>query len=289
MNTLQKYMFPIFIALMILSQCFFIVDETEKVVKLRFGEIIQSDFKPGLQFKIPGYHTVKKFDDRILSIDYDDEENFLTAEKKNLIVDFFVKWRIIDVENFYRATSGIERNGSDRLLDIIKDGLKGEFAKLTIQEAVSADRTEIMQAMFERVTKTATELGIEVLDVRIKRLDLPDEVIGDAYERMRQERYRVATELRSEGEEQANILRAKAERLRTETLSAAYRDAEIIRGEADAKATAIYAQAFEKNREFYNFYRSLEAYRKSIGNGNDIMVLSPDSEFFEYLGNSKED
>lgn len=279
-------MFPAFLLILLLSQCFFIVDETEKVVKLRFGEIIRSDFEPGIGFKVPGYHTIRKFDDRILSIDYYEQDDFLTAEKKNLIVDFFVKWRITDVENFYRATSGIEKKGSDRLLDIIKDGLKGEFAKLTIKEAVSADRTQIMQAMFERVTKTATELGIEVLDVRIKRLDLPDEVIGDAYERMRQERYRVATELRSEGEEQAEIVRAKAERERTVILSGAYRDAEIIRGEADALATEIYAKAFDKNREFYNFYRSLEAYRRSIGTGNDILVLSPDSEYFEYLNNS---
>lgn len=286
MNKLSNYMFPAFLLILLLSQCFFIVDETEKVVKLRFGEIIRSDFEPGIGFKVPGYHTIRKFDDRILSIDYYEQDDFLTAEKKNLIVDFFVKWRITDVENFYRATSGIEKKGSDRLLDIIKDGLKGEFAKLTIKEAVSADRTQIMQAMFERVTKTATELGIEVLDVRIKRLDLPDEVIGDAYERMRQERYRVATELRSEGEEQAEIVRAKAERERTVILSGAYRDAEIIRGEADALATEIYAKAFDKNREFYNFYRSLEAYRRSIGTGNDILVLSPDSEYFEYLNNS---
>ena len=213
-------------------------------------------------------------------------ERFLTNEKKNLIVDFFVKWRIKDVAQFYIATNGNETTGSNRLLDIIKDGLRGEFAKLTVKEAVSADRTKIMNDMFDRVTKTAAELGVEVVDIRIKRLDLPDEVIGDAYERMRQERKRVATKLRSEGEEEAKIIRAIAERERTVILAEAYRDSEIIRGKGDAKSTEIYAKAFDKNREFYNFYRSLEAYRNSIGNGNDIMVLSPDSEFFEYLGDS---
>lgn len=281
-------MFPIFIGLMLLSQCFFLVDETDKVVKLRFGEIVNADFEPGLGFKVPGYHTIKKFDDRILTID-NEAERFLTNEKKNLIVDFFVKWRIKDVSQFYIATNGNEATGSNRLLDIIKDGLRGEFAKLTVQEAVSADRTEIMQEMFTRVTNTANELGVEVIDIRIKRLDLPDEVIGDAFERMRQERKRVATKLRSEGEEEAKIIRAVAERERTVILAEAYRDSEILRGEGDAKATEIYADAFERNREFYNFYRSLESYRKSIGTGNDIMVLSPDSEFFEYLGDSKED
>jgi len=288
MNKLSNYLFPVVLALMLLSQCFFKVDETDKIVKLRFGEIIQSEFDPGLGFKLPGYHTIRKFDDRILTIN-NDAERFLTNEKKNLIVDFFVKWKIVDVAQFYRATLGNERNGSARLLDIIKDGLRGEFAKLTVQEAVSADRTEIMNEMFNRVTKTANELGVEVIDIRIKRLDLPNEVIGDAYERMRQERKRVATKLRSEGEEEAEIIRAKAERERTVILAEAYRDAEIVRGQGDAKATEIYANAFEKDREFYNFYRSLEAYRKSIGTGQDIMVLSPDSEFFEYLGDSKKD
>jgi len=252
MTKLQTYLFPFFLFLMLLAQSFFIVDETEKVVKLKFGEIVQSDFEPGLGFKIPLVHSIKKFDDRILTIN-NDADLFLTAEKKNLVVDFFVKWRILDAAKFYRATQGFEGAGSARLENIIKDSLKSEFVKLTVQEAVSADRTEIMQAMFERVTDTAKELGVEVIDVRIVRLDLPDDVIGDAYERMRQERKRVATGLRSEGEEQAKIIRAKAERERTVILSSAYRDAEIVRGEAD-----------------------------------DIMVLSPDSEFFEYLGDSEQ-
>jgi len=165
MNRLSNYFIPIVLFLLLLSQCFFTVDETEKVVKLRFGEIIQSEFEPGLEFKLPGYHTVRKFDDRILTIN-NEADRFLTNEKKNLIVDFFVKWRIVNVAEFYRATQGNERNGSDRLLDIIKDGLRGEFAKLTVQEAVSADRTEIMQEMFERVTNTANELGVEVIDIR---------------------------------------------------------------------------------------------------------------------------
>jgi len=273
MNNLSKYLGPILLLLLLASQFFFVVDETNKVVKLRFGEIIQSEFEPGLEFKLPGYHTVRKFDDRILTIN-NEADRFLTNEKKNLIVDFFVKWKIVDVAEFYRATQGNEQRGSDRLLDIIKDGLRGEFAKLTVQEAVSADRTEIMQEMFDRVTNTANELGVEVIDIRIMRLDLPDEVIGDAYERMRQERKRVATKLRAEGEEEAEKIRASAERERTVILAEAYRDAEIERGKGDAKATEIYASAFEKNREFYNFYRSLEAYRKSIGSGQDIMVLA---------------
>ncbi|MBT8142381.1 MAG: protease modulator HflC [Gammaproteobacteria bacterium] len=287
MNKLQSYLIPLFFLGLLLSQCFFAVDETEKVVKLRFGKIVEANYEPGLAFKYPFIENLRRFDDRILTID-NAADRFLTNEKKNLIVDFFVKWRIKDVSQFYIATNGNENTGSNRLLDIIKDGLRGEFAKLTVQEAVSADRTEIMQEMFARATITANELGVEVIDIRIKRLDLPDEVIGDAFERMRQERKRVATKLRAEGEEEAEKIRASAERERTVILAEAYRDAEIIRGEGDAKATEIYAKAFEKNREFYNFYRSLEAYRKAIGNGNDIMVLSPDSEFFEYLGDSIE-
>lgn len=285
MNRLSNYLFPLVLAAMLISQCFFKVDETDKVVKLRFGEIIQSDFEPGLGFKLPGYHTIRKFDDRILTIN-NEAERFLTNEKKNLIVDFFVKWRIKEVAQFYRATQGNEANGSARLLDIIKDGLRGEFAKLTVQEAVSANRTEIMQDMFARATETAEELGVEVIDIRIMRLDLPNEVIGDAYERMRQERNRVATKLRAEGEEEAEKIKAAAERERTVILAEAYRDAEIVKGQGDAKATEIYANAFEKNREFYNFHRSLESYRKSIGTNKDIMVISPDGEFFDYLDDS---
>lgn len=276
---------PILIALIVLVLLLsvFTVGEREYAIKFRFGEIVRSDYEPGLYFKTPLVNTVRKFDKRILTLDNQPEE-FLTAEKKNVIVDFFVKWQITDIENYYRATGGREEAAQHRLLQIMKDGLRNEFARRTVQQVVSAERAEIMDIMTKVARDAAHEFGITIVDVRVKRIDLPDEVSNSVFDRMTQERARVAAQLRAEGAEAAERIRAEADRKRTVILAEAYRDAESIRGEGDAKAAEIYANAYERDAEFYAFYRSLEAYRRSIGNGQDVLVLEPDSEFFRYFG-----
>jgi membrane protease subunit HflC len=268
--------------LALLSQAAFIVNEQELAVLFRFGEVIRSDFKPGLHFKVPIYNDVVKFERRILTID-NPSEAFLTNEKKNLIVDFFVKWRVTDAAQFYRATAGNEGVASQRLIEIIKDGLRAEFAKRTIQQVVTAERSELIGDMLARAGSTARELGISIVDVRVKRLDLPDEVSDSVFNRMKQERGRVASQLRAEGAEASERIRAEADRQRTVILAEAYRDAERQRGLGDARAAEIYAQAYERNPEFYSFYRSMRAYSDSLGQEQDVLVLSPDSDFFKYL------
>lgn len=264
----------------------FTVSERELALKLRFGEIIGTEFKPGLHFKVPFVDTVHKFDSRILTLDNRPEE-FLTAEKKNVIVDFFVKWRINDARSFYRATlGGQEIVAEQRLLEIMKDGLRAEFARRTVQEVVSADRSEIMSVMSDVSRAAANEFGIAVVDVRVKRIDLPDEVSDSVYGRMTQERARVAAQLRAEGAEQAERIRAEADRQRTIILANAFRDAETVRGEGDARAAEIYAKAYNRDADFYAFYRSLEAYRRSIGE-QDVLVLEPESEFFRFFGSKR--
>jgi membrane protease subunit HflC len=271
--------------LAVLSQATFVVSEPELAVMFRFGEIIRADFAPGLHFKIPIYNDVVKFEKRILTIN-NPSENFLTNEKKNLIVDFFVKWRITDAAQYYRATAGNENIAEQRLIEIIKDGLRAEFAKRTIQQVVTAERSELIGGMLARAGPTARELGISIVDVRVKRLDLPDEVSDSVFNRMRQERGRVASQLRAEGAEASERIRAEADRQRTVILAEAYRDAERQRGLGDARAAEIYAQAYEHNPEFYAFYRSMRAYRESIGQDRDILVLAPNSDFFKYLRSS---
>ncbi|CAN5302185.1 protease modulator HflC [soil metagenome] len=260
----------------------FHVDERELAIKFRFGEIVKSDYEPGLHFKLPIVNNVRKFDSRILTRNNPTEE-FLTNEKKNLIVDFFIKWRIEDASQYYRTTGGEEMVASERLLEIIKDGIRNEFARRTVQEVVSADRSEIMDSMLERGGVIAGELGIQVIDVRVKRLDLPEEVSESVFNRMRQERGRVASQLRAEGHEAAERIRADANRRRTVILAEAYRDAEITRGEGDAKSAETYAQAYRRNPGFYSFHRSMQAYDGALGTDDDILVLDPDGEFFRFL------
>jgi membrane protease subunit HflC len=249
---------------------------------LRFGEILSDEFEPGLHFKIPFVNNVVKYDDRILTRNNPTEE-FLTQEKKNLQVDFYVKWRITDPGQYYQAVGGDELIATNRLIEIIKDGIRAEFAKRTVQQVVTADRREIMDDMMDTAGRTAGELGIEVVDVRVKRLDLPDEVSDSVFNRMRQERAQVAAQLRAEGEETAERIRSEADRDRTIILAEAYKQAEEIRGEGDAEAADIYATAHQRDPEFYSFYRSLQAYRRSLGAEGDIFVLGPDSEFFRYM------
>ncbi len=260
----------------------FTVDERELAIKFRFGEIVKSDYEPGLHFKLPVVNNIKTFDGRVLTRNNPTEE-FLTNEKKNLIVDFFIKWRIEDVSQYYRATGGDELVASERLLEIIKDGIRNEFAKRTVQEVVSADRSEIMDNMIVRSGGTAQELGIQVIDVRVKRLDLPEEVSESVFNRMREERRRIAAQLRAEGQETAERIRADADRQRTVIVAEAYRDAEITRGQGDAVSAETYAAAYETNPEFYAFWRSMEAYERSLGTRDDVLVLDSESEFFRFL------
>lgn len=260
----------------------FTVDEREFAVKFRFGEIMKADYTPGLHFKIPFVNTIEKYPDRIL--DYEEsEERFLTGEKKNLIVDYFITWRIIDPGQFFRSVRGDELFAEQRLSAIIREGIKAEFGRRTVQEVVSAERSEIMRAMLAQAGQRAPELGIEVVDVRVMRIELSNEVSGSVFSRMQQERARVAAQLRAEGSEESERIRSDADRQRTVILAEAYRDAEIIRGEGDARAAEIYATAYSQNPEFYSFYRSMQAYRAAIGRDQDVLVLSPDSEFFQFL------
>ena len=260
----------------------FTVDEREYAIKLQFGEIIRTDYEPGLHMKIPFVNNVIKYDDRILTRN-NPNEKFLTQEKKNLEVDFYVKWRITDPGQYYRSVGGDELIATNRLIEIIKDGIRSEFAKRTVQEVVTADRREIMDDMMEKASLTASELGIEVVDVRVKRLDLPDEVSDSVFNRMRQERARTAAQLRAEGAEEAERIRSSADKDRTVLLAEAYRESEEIRGLGDAESAAIYAAAYERDPEFYAFHRSMEAYRRSLGGDGDIFVLAPDSDYFRYL------
>lgn len=260
----------------------FVVDERELAIKLRLGEIVKTDYEPGLHFIIPFINNVKKFDRRLQTLDSEPQQ-FLTAEKKFVVVDSFVKWRIGNAEQFYRTTRGDMNRAAGLLSERINTALRDEFAKRTVREVVSGERTEIMLKLMQQADEKAKDLGMQIADVRVKRIDFPQNLSDAIYRRMRTERVRKAKELRAQGAEAAEIIRAEAERERTELLAAAYRDAEIFRGEGDAQSAGVYAAAFQKDEEFYAFWRSLNAYKKAFPGGGDIMVLSPDSEFFRYL------
>lgn len=269
----------------LLFSAVFSVDEREKVVVVQLGKIKGSAYDPGLHLKWPVFDEVRRFDGRILTLE-NEEERFLTLEKKNLIVDFFVKWRIKDVDAYYRATGGDELKALDRMSKIIKGGLRDEFGARTVQEAVSGERTQIMQKLLVVANPQVQDLGIEVVDVRVKRIDLPDQVTRSVYDRMESERKRVAADLRARGDEAAEKIRADADRRREVILAEAYRDAEKMRGEGDAKATEIYAQAYNRNPEFYSFYRSLSVYQNTLRDKNDVLVLEPEGEVFRYFNPS---
>lgn len=265
----------------------FIVDERELALKFRLGEIVKSDFDSGLYFKMPFINNIKKFDKRILTMDAR-PANYLTKEKKNVNVDFFVKWRINDVETYYKAMSGgNERIAAERLYTIVNDSLRDQFSKRTIQEVISGERKEIMDTSTSVANTQVEKFGIEVVDVRVKRIDFSEDISNSVYRRMEAERTRVAKDYRSRGAEAAERIRADADRQRTVTLAEAYRDAEKTRGDGDGKAAGIYAKAYNKDREFYSFYRSLTAYKKSFNAQSDIMVIDPSSDFFKYFKKSK--
>jgi membrane protease subunit HflC len=272
------------IGLLVGLSSIFIVDERELAIKFRLGEIVASDFEPGLHFKLPWpVNNVSKFDRRILTLDTR-PERFLTGEKKNVTVDFFVKWRIRDPAIYYTTFMGDERQANLRLLQIIKNGLQLEFDQRTIRQVVADDRVAMMESLTLKGNEQVADFGIEIVDVRIKQIELPQDVRSSVFERMRAERERIAKEHRAQGQEAAKGIRAVAERERTVLLAEAQRDSEILRGEGDARATDIYARAFGKNQEFYQFYRSMKAYRTALANGQDVLVLEPDSEFFKYFG-----
>jgi len=260
----------------------FIVNQWEVALKLRLGEIVDSDYEPGLHFMVPVLNNIKTFDGRIQTLD-SRPQRFLTVEKKDVIVDSYAKWRITNPGQFFRSTGGDSGRTARLLSERINTSLRDEFGKRTIQEVVSDDRLELMQSLTKEVDLQVAELGIEVVDVRVKKIDLPPEVSESVYERMRAERERVARDLRAKGAEAAERIRADADRQRTVTLADAYKLSEEVRGEGDAKATETYASAFNQNAEFYSFYRSLNAYRTSFGQGGDMMVLQPESEFFRYF------
>jgi membrane protease subunit HflC len=283
---MNRSLFQVVIALLVLlwiaSASMFQVNETELAIKSRLKKIIATDFEPGLHFMVPGLEAVQKFDRRVLTRNYPAEQ-FLTSEGKILNVDFYVKWRISDVERYYLATNGDEESAASRLAEIVKDGLKGVIAKRTIQQVVAAERSEFIGDILQFAGRSVNQLGLTLVDVRVKRIDLPDEVSESVYNRMRQNFARQASQLRAEGDEQAQQIRAEAERARTEVLAMGNRDAEVIRGEGDAKAAATYAAAYQRYPDFYSLHRSLQAYRKSIGLPNDVLVISPKGEFFKYL------
>lgn len=268
------------------SMSFFVVEQRELAIKFRLGEFDRADYKPGLYFKIPFINNVRKFDSRILTLDAQ-PERYLTLEKKNVIVDSFIKWRIADVASYYKTMAGDERRAGQRLSQVIKNGLRDEFGKRTIQEAISGERAQIMNVITAQIEEQAKQFGIEVVDVRIKRIELPPEVSGSVYQRMRAERDRVAKELRSRGAEAAERIRADADRQRTIILAEAYRDAERLRGEGDGKAADIYAKAYSKDAKFYELYRSLTAYKNVFSSQSDVLVVDPNSEFFNYFKDSQ--
>jgi len=282
-SNLIKFGIPV-LALVIWASVF-TVDERQKAILFKFGEILRSDFDPGLHFKMPIINNVRKFDQRILTIDQQ-PERFLTAEKKDLIVDSFVKWRIDNVEQYFKTTQGDESLAGRLLYQNINNGLRDEFGKRTVQEVIAGDRTEIMKIMTAEATEKAKTLGIEVIDVRIKKIDLPARVSDSVYRRMRAERERVARDFRSKGAEAAERIRADADRQRSVILAEAYRDSEIVRGEGDAKATDTYSEAFSKDEDFFRFHRSINAYKNTFSTAGDVILLEPDSEYFRYFKDS---
>ena len=269
-------------ALLTLLNSVFIVDQRQRALLSEFGEIVGLNYEPGLHFKVPFVQAARTFDGRMLTLD-NQTENFLTLEKKNVKVDFFVKWKIADTATYYRATGGDETVAMDRLAASVNRGLRDEFASRTIQQALSSARGETRKALEPTVQEIKGALGIEVVDVRVKRIDFPDDVRDKVYERMRAERTRVASELRAQGAEEAEKIKAEADQKATVTVADAYGAAERTRGEGDAKAADIYSKAYGADPEFYRFWRSLQAYRDSMRSKQDVLVLDPDSEFFRYF------
>ncbi len=284
-GNLSTVLIAVVVALVVASLSLFTVDQRQNAIVFRLGEIVSVKTLPGLFFKVPLVDNVRYFDARILTLDAEEAQKFVTSENKPVLVDSFVKWRIIDVKQYYKSVQGDEGLARVRLNQAVNGSLREEFGKRTIHEVVSGEREQIMDLMRERADQIAREIGVQVLDVRLKRVDFTPEVSESVYGRMQAERKRVANELRSTGFAEAEKIRADADKQRQVVIAQAYRDAQRLKGDGDAKATAIYARAFERNPEFYAFYRSLEAYRQSFKNKGDLLILEPNSEFFKYLKN----
>ena len=277
------------VGLILASMSIFIVDQRQTAIVFQFGEVLRVETTPGIKWKMPLVQNVRFFDSRILTLDATDPERFLTAEKKNVLVDSFVKWRIVDVKQYYISVQGDEAQAQTRLMQSVNSTLREEFGKRTIHEVVSGKRDELMRVVQEKTDVDARKIGVEVLDVRLKRVDFPVEISDSVYRRMDAERKRVANELRATGNAESEKIRADADRQRQVTLAQAYRDAQKIKGEGDAKASALYAGAFGRNAEFYAFYRSLDVYKQSFKSRSDVMVLDAGSPFFKYLKGSGKD
>jgi len=288
MNRIFPVIAGLFILIGLLSSTIFIVDQRQYAAVFAFGELKRVVEEPGLQFKLPPpFQSVQFFERRILTIDTPDAERFITAEKKNLLVDSFVKWRIIEPRKFFISFRGDERMAQDRLNQLVKSALNEEFTKRTVRELISEQREQVMQNIRKKVAEEAADIGIEIVDVRLKRIDLLAEISESVFRRMEAERKRVANELRSTGSAESEKIRADAERQRDVILSRAYRDAQKIKGQGDARATALYGEAFNRDPQFAQFYRSLEAYRSSFKTKQDLMVMDPSSEFLKFMKSSR--
>lgn len=271
------------VAFLVLSMSVYTVDQRKAAIKFQLGEVVSMQTQPGLYFMVPILQNVRLYDTRIQTYDSKDAERFLTSENKNVLVDSFVKWRVIDVRQYYVSVRGDSVAAEARISQTVNDALRAEFAKRTVHDVVSGEREKIMETVADKVDKDVKNIGVEVVDVRLKRVDLVPEISSDVYRRMESERKRVANELRSTGAAEGEKIKADADRQKQIIVAEAYRDAQRIKGEGDAQAARIYAEAFGKNPEFYSFYRSLEAYRASLRNKSDVMVLEPSSDFFKYL------
>ncbi|MFZ2300544.1 MAG: protease modulator HflC [Gallionella sp.] len=285
-KTINNVLIGAVAALVLLSMSVFVVDQRQAAIVFQLGEMVGVKTDPGLYFKVPLMQNVRFFDSRILTLDTGEPERFITAEKKNVMVDSFVKWRIVDVKQYYVSVGGDEVRARTRLMQTVNSSMREEFGKRTIHEVVSGEREKIMTVLREKTDADARKIGVQVLDVRLKRVDFPLEISESVYRRMDAERKRVANELRASGAAEGEKIKADADRQREVTLAEAYRTAQKTKGEGDAKASALYASAFGRNPEFYSFYRSLEAYKQSFRNKSDVMVLDPSSAFFKYLKSS---
>ena len=273
------------VALLVLSMSVYTVDQRKAAIKFQLGEVIEVQTRPGLYFIVPFVQNVRLYDTRIQTMEPRDPERFLTSENRNVLVDSFVKWRVIDVRQYYVSVRGDSMQAEARISQTVNDALRAEFAKRTVHDVVSGERDRIMAVVAKRVDEDVRRIGVGVVDVRLKRVDFVPEISSGVYRRMESERKRVANELRATGQAEGEKIKADADRQRQVIVADAYRDAQRIKGEGDAQASRIYAEAFGKNPEFYSFYRSMEAYRQSLRSKSDVMVLDPSSDFFKYLKN----
>ncbi|ODU41075.1 MAG: HflC protein [Thiobacillus sp. SCN 63-374] len=286
-RSLGPLLIGLIVLLVVLSGSMFTVDQRQNAIVFQLGEVVSVKKAPGLYFKLPLVQNVRFFDTRILTLDAADPERFITSEKKNVLVDSFIKWRVVDAKQFYVSVGGDETRAQIRLNQTVNDGLRAEFGKRTVNEVVSGRREEIMSIIRTKADADARTIGVQVVDVRIKRVDLPEAVSENVYRRMEAERKQVANELRSTGAAEAEKIKADADKQKEVIVANAYSDAQRVKGEGDAKAAAVYASAYGRNAEFYAFYRSMQAYRESFKSKSDVMVLDPSADFFKYMKNPR--